>query len=94
MKNEIKIDLDTERIPHIMISKPSDIPVPDNDDELARWIQVDMATLCEGVCTLIHLADQRGFKKSANSLRDCIKHLENGFADADFESLFVGKMGS
>ena len=47
---------------------------------------VDMAHLCEGVCTLIHSADQAGIKDSASLLRDCIKHLENGFSDPSYNT--------
>lgn len=49
-------------------------------------IIADMAHLCEGICTLIHSADQAGIKNSAASLRDCIKHLEDGFADSSYNT--------
>jgi len=46
----------------------------------------DMALLCEAVCVLIHSADQADIKDSASSLRDCIKHLEDGFADSSYNT--------
>ncbi len=46
----------------------------------------DMAHLCEAVCALIHSADQADIKDSASSLRDCIKHLEDGFADSSYKT--------
>jgi len=80
------IDIDTERESESIITiqqvkrigdkvKPTD---PNAD------IITEMAALCEAVCTLIHVADQNNIKESSKSLRDCINHLQNGFADAGY----------
>jgi len=47
---------------------------------------VDMACLCEAICTLIHSAESAGIKKSSASLRDCIHHLEQGVMDASYRA--------
>lgn len=54
--------------------------------EGSEGVITDMALLCETICTLIHSADQAGIKDSASSLRDCIKHLEDGFADSSYKA--------
>lgn len=46
-----------------------------------------MACLCEGICTLIHCADQTGIKPSYKSVEDCIKHITSGFADASYKGI-------
>ena len=87
MKNVIIIDIDTSRDVPIQVGKPEGFKQGESKEELSKQIIEDMATLCEGICTLIHVADQQGLKPSADSLRDCIKHLESGFAD----SSYIGK---
>lgn len=56
-------------------------PVEEND------IITKMAALCEGICTLIHCAESEGIKPSHQSIKDCIKHITDGFIDASY----VGK---
>ncbi len=51
---------------------------------------VDMACLCEAICTLIHSAESAGIKKSPDSLRDCIHHLEQGVMDASYRATMEG----
>lgn len=84
MKNILQIDLDSDRKEAIIIAKPEPFQKPRNAEEEAAMVIDDMATCCEAICTLIHVADQGGIKKSADSLRDCIKHLEHGFGDASY----------
>lgn len=84
MKNILQIDLDSDRKNTVIIGKPEGAQRPRNEEEAAAMVIDDMATLCEAICTLIHVADQGGIKKSADSLRDCIKHLEHGFGDASY----------
>jgi hypothetical protein len=79
MKIRLCVDLDTNRKETVLIG------VPDRDDDVPGPAEA-MACLCEGLCTLIHAADQGGIKDSAASLRDCIRHLENGFADAEYKA--------
>lgn len=88
MKNILQVDLDTEREHTVIIAKPGNNQRPKTADEAARIILGDMATLCEAVCTMIHVAEQHGIKSSADSVRDCIRHIEHGFGDAGY----VGKL--
>jgi len=90
MKNILIVDIDSDRKDAVRIGKPPEFKIPDNTEEQAKAVINDMATLCEGICTLIHLAEQNGIKQGADSLRDCIKHLESGFADASYESYISG----
>jgi hypothetical protein len=85
--NIMIVDIDTRRDQNVIIGKPDGFPVPETDTQLKVTIINDMATLCEGLCTLIHLAEQQGIKKSPDSLRDCIKHLEQGFSEAGYQTL-------
>lgn len=85
-KNILIIDMDTtRREAPIMMGKTPDFPQPTTEEEWGVQIIDDMATLCEGICTLIHLAEEKGLKSSPDSLRDCIKHLQDGFADASYK---------
>lgn len=90
MKNLLQVDIDTERENTIIIGKPGNNQRPQSKEEAAAMIIVDMATLCEAVCTLIHVADQNGIKPSADSVRDCLKHIEHGFGDASYIGKVVG----
>jgi len=76
-KRKIAVDIDTERKEEIIVSTP-----PDQDSNPID----DMAALCEGICTLIHIAHSQGIKKDYISLKDCINHLEKGFADASYKT--------
>ena len=78
----VDIDLDRKEQIHIAHAKRAGDNVNTTDE--GYCIISDMATLCEALCTLIHAAEDQGIKKSPASLRDCIKHLENGFADASY----------
>lgn len=79
-KNIVTVDIDTERkYSPILIIKPND----SSEDTTA--IINDMATLCEGLCTLIHVAHSIGIKPDHKSLEDCINHLQKGVMDASYE---------
>lgn len=84
MRNILTIDLDDERQETVLIGKPLGNH-PTNQTELHDAIRLDIATLCEGLVTLIHIAESQGVRTSAESLRLCIEHLTAGFADADFK---------
>lgn len=86
-KNTIIVDVDSSRENRVSIGKPKEFEVPKTQEEWAKSIVDDMATLCEGLCTLIHVAEQNGLKASPDSLRDCIKHLQDGFADSSYRGL-------
>ena len=86
MNTAIVIDIDSEReegcrvvIQEVNRTKNDQlIPTEDLD-------QVDMmGVLCEGVCTLIHTANEVGLKKDYESIKDCINHIESGFVDASY----------
>lgn len=88
MKNIVEVDIDSSREVTVQIKKPEVFDSNKSNEEMSEIIVLDMATLCEGICTLIHVADQQGLKPSAASLRDCIKHLQDGFADANYIGKF------
>lgn len=86
MKVQMMLDIDTDRKESpVQIHKPPN-RLPMSEAETNNMILEDMGALCEAVCTLIHVAEERGAKKSADSLRDCIDHLQKGFADASYKT--------
>ncbi len=89
MKNVITVDVDTDRkVPgQIVIGKSPDVPRPKSKEEFLATVETDMATLCEGVCILIHLLEQAGGRKSYESLKICIDHLQKGFAEAGYKGV-------
>lgn len=82
MKRRIVIDLDSERKQTI---KMGPIQIYENEEIKPDPI-LDMAVLCEGICTLIHLCHREKIKKDSDSLRDCIKHLKDGFSEAGYKA--------
>ena len=56
----------------------------ENDDPISL-----MACLCEAICTLIHVADNEKIKPSYESVKDCIQHITNGFADASYKGFMI-----
>lgn len=88
MKNILIVDIDSDRSEPgpIIIGKPNEFPRPTNATEHASMVMDDMISLCEALCTMIHLAEDQGIKPSAASLRDCINHLKAGFGDASYET--------
>ena len=83
MKNIIIIDIDTNRDETILITKPEEYQ---QTNSYEKQLIVDMVTMCEGIYTLIRVAENKGIKPSPDSLRDCIKHIENGVMDADYKA--------
>lgn len=88
-KNIVGVDIDTSRKDSpVQIQKPEGFNHEEmTEQEWRESIIEDMATLCEGLCTLIHVAEQQGLKSSPDSLRDCIKHLQDGFADSSYRGI-------
>lgn len=90
----------TERSVTVTTDNDSEIPVMIGVPEgQGHDILEDMATLCEGLCTLIHEAHRMGVKRDFDSLKDCIWHLERGFVDESYktgtpEDLKDGKLGA
>ena len=89
MKNKLLIDIDTDRKNPgpVIILKPQGVKMPTSKEEHVDMVIMDMASLCEAVCTLIRLAEDQGIRPSADSLRICIKHITDGFADPDYKTL-------
>ena len=73
MERELTINYTNEAI---YISSP---------DSQEKDVIKDMVVLCEGLCTLIHAAHKSGTKKDYESLKSCIKHLEDGFSDETYK---------
>lgn len=79
------IDIDSKRRPQIHITRANRVgdSLSADEDEKPDPVR-DMAFLCEALCTVIHAAEGAKIKDSASSLRDCINHLEQGFADPTY----------
>ncbi len=88
IKNIVEVDYDSSRKENpISIGKPLGFDLSGmTKEQWSESVVLDMATLCEGICTLIHLAEQNGLKNSADSVRDCIKHIQDGFSDCNYET--------
>ena len=86
MNSAIVVDINTDRekdhqvIIQQVIRKNGDEIIPIDEYDIIH----QMAMLCEGLCMLIHCADQEGIKPSYKSVKDCIKHITDGFADASY----------
>lgn len=81
MKRKLIVDVDSERKKSIIIGPIKEHP----NQEMKPDPILDMAVLCEAVVTMIHLCHQENIKKDADSLRDCIKHLKDGFVEAGYK---------
>ena len=55
------------------------------NEELRPDPLLDMSILCEAVSAMIKVCDNGGIKKESDSLRYCIKHLTDAFADPSFK---------
>jgi hypothetical protein len=76
MKRVLVVDLDTDREKQIKIG------LIDKDEKPNPIL--DMGVLCEAVVTLIHLCHQANIKSDSESVRNCIRHITNGFAEAGY----------
>lgn len=83
MKNKFLIDIDTDRKETVLIQKETGMP--EGKEEANEMVLKDMACLCEAVVTMIHVAEECGARKSAESVRICIKHITDGFADPTYK---------
>lgn len=77
MKNIISIDVDTDRTPIVMIGKPTSIPPPTTEEEAKLMILNDISVACEGLCTLIHIADQSKYGDKVDLIKTSIKYLND-----------------
>ena len=96
MNIAIIVDIDTNREngKQIQIQQVSrtinDEIIPTENCDIIQ----QMAALCEGICTLIHCADQSKIKPSYKSVQDCIKHITDGFADASYKGTILNAEGA
>lgn len=90
-ENQLIVDIDSTRKTKVIIGKPQGFVEPETVDGYAEMMKRDVATLCEGLCTLIHILDQSDVQPSYVTLENCIKHLEAGFADADATNVMIVK---
>ena len=92
MKIAVLIDVDTDRpkekghtiMQEVVNIENDTINVTDNFDP-----EDVMVALCEGIVLLIHTLEKQGKIPSYKSLQNCIRHLEQGFADESYEVLKV-----
>jgi hypothetical protein len=75
MKNTIFIDIDTERERQVLIGKGHDAAVPTNEQEAKEMIAIDIASLCEGLCELIHVASQNEYGSKEGFVHASIEQL-------------------
>jgi len=75
MKNTVYVDIDTERERKVLIGKGSDSEVPTTAEEAKEMIIVDIACLCEGLCELIHVANQNGYGSKEGFIAASIEQL-------------------
>lgn len=75
MKNTVFIDIDTERDKQVLIGKGHDAVVPTNEEEAKEMIAIDIASLCQGLCELIHVASQNGYGSKEGFVHASIEML-------------------
>lgn len=75
MKNILIIDVDTAREKVMMFKKPSDLPLPQNQEEAKTMILQDVSCAFEAFCSLISVVDQNGYGKKDDMLDTAIQHL-------------------
>jgi hypothetical protein len=75
MKNTIFIDIDTDRDRPVLIGKGQDSEVPKNEEEAKEMIVFDIASICEGLCELIHVASQNGYGSKEGFVNASIEQL-------------------
>lgn len=94
-KNAVVVDIDFNRKPQVEVM--SVFRNEDMEYEQANKGNIlgDIATLSEGIVTLIHSCHKAGIKKDYELLNDVIKHLTEGFADASYRTyeLKIGEDG-
>lgn len=83
MKRNLFIDYDDSKQPFISMGLVKKYA----NEEIKIDPALDMAILCEAICMLIHVCHQNDIKKDADSLRDCIKHLKEGFIDETYRGI-------
>ncbi len=77
MKNILIIDVDSDRTPALQLRKPADTPKPSNAEEASKALVNDLASTCEALCALIHMADQNKYGKKEEMVETAKKLLES-----------------
>ena len=75
MKNILIIDVDTTRDKVMMFKKPSDIPLPQTQEEAKKMILEDVSCAFEAFCSLVSVVDQNGYGKKNDMIQTAIQHL-------------------
>jgi len=76
MKNQIIIDVDTEREKPLLIGKGPEYPPPANKEEGQKMIVEDIACMVDALLSLVHVADQNEYADKAVIIPKIIKELE------------------
>jgi hypothetical protein len=85
MKRVLMIDCDTDRTETIRIG-----PVQEkNTEKILPNPLLDMSVLCEAVCTMIHVCHQADLQKDSVSVKECIEHIQKGFAEAGYKGILT-----
>jgi len=61
MKNKVTIDIDTERTDQIQFIKSTEYTEPTTIEEGKTMIDLDIITLTQGLCELIHFSSLNSF---------------------------------
>jgi hypothetical protein len=75
MQNTIYIDINTERERKVLIGKGPESEQPKTPEDAKDMVVIDIATICEGLCELIHVADQNGYGSKKDFVRVSIEKL-------------------
>ena len=86
MKRVLMVDFDTDRTETVRIG-----PVQEDKEKIFPDPLLDMKVLCEAVCTMIHVCSQADIQKDSISIRDCIDHIQKGFAEAGYKGIITDK---
>jgi hypothetical protein len=77
MTNTILLDLNTERDPMILFSKPMEHEPPTNREEMHKMIIEDIAFLSEALTVMIKRADENGYSTKEVLIEGAIKTLNS-----------------
>lgn len=81
MKNNIVIDVDTDRTPIITISKPLEQEIPSDVDSVKAMILNDITCVSETLSTLINMADQNNYAKKSELVNAIVGRLQEMLVD-------------
>lgn len=76
MKNIIILDVDSERNPRVVLSKPPDTVLPTNANETTIMLVNDIACVCEALCSMIQIAHNNGYANKESLIKECVIHLD------------------